>query len=93
MADGNLVMDTAEARNKASEMRNLATQIEDLLNDVSKKIDEINNVDTGIYQGSKKPAELRAELDEFRKMFNLVYGQVLKSSDDIINIANTMDQE
>lgn len=93
MADGNLVMDTAEARNKASEMRNLATQIEDLLNDVSKKIDEINNVDTGIYQGSKKPAELRAELDEFRKMFNLVYGQVLKSSDDIISIANTMDQE
>jgi hypothetical protein len=93
MADGNMVMDTAEGRNKATEMRNIAIQIEDLLNDVSRKIDEINNVDTGIYQGGKRPAELKAELDEFRRMFANVYGQILKSSDDIALIANTMEQE
>lgn len=93
MANGIMIVDTDEARNKAREMRNIATEIEDLLNDVSKKIDEINNVDTGIYQGNKRPAELKAELDDFRKLFDLVYGQVLKSSDDIVNIANTMDQE
>ena len=93
MADGIMVMDTAEARNKAAEMKNIAREIDDLLSDVSKKIDEINNVDTGIYQGSKKPAELKAELDEFRKLFSSVYGQVLKSADDITSIANTMDQE
>ena len=29
----------------------------------SPKIDEINNVDTGIYQGNKRPAELKAELE------------------------------
>ena len=87
MANGIMIVDTDEARNKAREMRNIATEIEDLLNDVSKKIDEINNVDTGIYQGNKRPAELKAELDDFRKLFDLVYGQVLKSSDDIVNIA------
>ena len=93
MADGIMVMDTAEARNKASEMKTIAREIESLLNDMSKKIDEINNVDTGIYQGTRKPAELRAELDDFRKLFDRVYGQVLKSADDITTIANTMDQE
>ena len=55
---------------KAAEMKNIARDIEDLLNDVSKKIDEINNVDTGIYQGNRKPAELKAELDEFEKKSN-----------------------
>ena len=93
MANGIMVVDTEEARTKAREMKNIAIDIEELLNDVSKKIDEINNVDTGIYQGNKKPAELKAELDDFRKLFNLVYGQILKSADDIVNIANTMDQE
>ena len=93
MADGIMVMDTAEARSKASEMQTIAREIESLLNDMSKKIDEINNVDTGIYQGSKKPAELRAELDDFRRLFDKVYGQVLKSADDITVIANTLDQE
>ena len=38
-------------------------------------------------------SELKAELDEFRKLFNLVYGQVIKSADDITNIATTMEQE
>ena len=42
---------------------------------------------------NKKPAELKAELDEFRKLFNLVYGQVIKSADDITNIATVMEQE
>ena len=105
MADGIMVMDTAEARTKASEMKTIAQEIESLLNDMSKKIDEINNVDTGIYQGNKRPAELKAaklsaedkalkaELDDFRKLFDRVYGQVLKSADDITAIANTMDQE
>ena len=58
MADGIMVMDTAEARIKASEMKTIAQEIESLLNDMSKKIDEINNVDTGIYQGNKRPAVL-----------------------------------
>ena len=93
MADGIMVMDTAEARTKASEMKTIAQEIESLLNDMSKKIDEINNVDAGIYQGNKKPAELRAELDQFRGMFNLAHEQIVKSANDIIRIANTMENE
>lgn len=93
MANGISVMNTAEARAKASEMKTIAHDLESLLNDVSKKIEEIDNVDTGIYQGNNKPAELRAELDSFRQVFNLAYDQIIKSADDITLIANTMDQE
>lgn len=91
MADGILVMNPEEARAKASEMTKIAYQLENLLNDVSKKINEIDNVDTGIYQGNRKPAELRAELDEFRTMFSLAYEQIIKSANDITAIANTIE--
>ncbi len=93
MANGIVVMNTAEAKAKAAEMKKIAVDLESLLNDVSGKINEIDNVDTGIYQGNKRPAELRNELDEFRKMFNLAYEQIVKSADDITAIANTIEQE
>lgn len=93
MADGILVMNPEEARAKASEMSKIAYQIETLLNDVSKKISEIDNVDTGIYQGNRRPAELRAQLDEFRSLFNLAYEQIIKSANDITTIANTIEMQ
>ena len=37
MADGRLVMNPAEARAKASEMKNIANELETLLNNVSRK--------------------------------------------------------
>ena len=37
--------------------------------------------------------ELRAELDQFRGMFNLAHEQIVKSANDIIRIANTMENE
>ena len=69
MADGKILMNPAEARVRANEMTKIASELEMLLNDISRKMEEIDNVDTGIYQGDKKPAELRAELDQFRGMF------------------------
>jgi len=93
MANGIVVMNTAEARANAAEMKKIAVDLESLLNDVSKKIEEIDNVDTGVYQGNRRPAELRAELDQFRNVFNLAYEQIIKSADDITAIANTIEAE
>ncbi len=93
MADGRMIVDPAEARAKAMRMQTIANELESLLNNVSKEIEKIDNIDTGIYQGNRKPAELRAELDRFRNMFKLTYGQVIKSANDIITIANTMEAE
>ena len=93
MANGIIVMNTAEARANAAEMKRIAVDLENLLNDVSKKIDEIDNVETGTYQGNKRPAELREELNSFRSVFNLAYEQILKSADDITAIANTIEAE
>lgn len=93
MADGIMVMSPGEARVKANEMKKIAYDLESLLNDVSKKMEEIDSVETGIYQGSRRPAELRAELDAFRNTFNLAYEQIIKSANDIILIANTVEAE
>ena len=93
MANGITVMNPAEARAKAAEMKKIAGELEALLNDVSMKINEIDNTETGTYQGSKKPAELRAELNEFRGMFVRVYEQIDKSAKNIIEIANTKENE
>lgn len=93
MADGRLVMNPAEARAKASEMKNIANELETLLNAVSRKMQEIDNTETGIYQGSRRPAQLREELDSFRATFNLAHEQIVKSANDIITIANTAEAE
>ncbi len=91
MADGIMIINPAEARAKATRMITIANQIEELLNNISREIDKIDNVDTGIYQGNKNPAQLKADLAEFRSKFNLTYGQVIKSANDIISIANAKE--
>ncbi len=93
MADGKMRINPAEARNKAIRMRTVATNLENLLNNVSREFNKINDVDEGIYQGNKNPAALRAELDSIKNLFHLTYEQILKSADDIITTANTMEAE
>jgi hypothetical protein len=93
MQNGVVVISPQEAIRKAGEMKTLAGQIEELLNTVSKRISEVDNVDTGMYQGRKKPAELRAELDSFRDVFNLAYEQIIKSADDIVTLANVSENQ
>ncbi|MDD5888529.1 MAG: hypothetical protein PUC82_03460 [bacterium] len=91
MADGKMIIDPAEARAKAMRMDTIATQIEELLNNISKEIDLIDNVESGVYQGNRNPAQLKADLAAFRSKFNLTYGQVRKSAKDIIEIANAKE--
>lgn len=93
MQDGGNIISPAIAKDNAQQMIRIADTLKDLLNNVSKKIDEINNEQTGLYQGNRKPAQLKEELNAFRGLFENTYGQITKSASDIINIANTMENE
>ena len=46
MADGKFLMNPAEARVRANEMIKIASELEDLLNNISRAMEEIDNVDT-----------------------------------------------
>lgn len=91
MSMGNLVITPEIARERAAEMKSLADELRNLLDVVSKEIDKIDNVDTGIYQGNGRPAEIKAELDQFRSHFSLAYAQIEKSADNIVEIANSVE--
>lgn len=93
MADGILKLSPAEARAKAQEMKKIADEMQTLLNEVSVRMEEIDDVETGMYQGDNRPAQLRAELDDFRAIFNNAYEQITKSSNDIITIANVSEAQ
>ena len=89
--NGVMIISPEDAILKAEEMKKVAGEIEGLLNNVSTKINEIDDVEAGVYQGRKNPAQLRAELDNFRDTFNLAYEQIIKSADDIIVVARTSE--
>lgn len=93
MADGILKLSTSEAIAKAQEMQKIADEMQTLLEEVSTLMKDVDDVETGMYQGQNRPAQLRAELDEFSSIFNRAYEQITKSSNNIINIANVSQQQ
>lgn len=93
MADGKLVMTPADARARANEMKTIANNLDTLLRDVKAKMEEVDDEGTGMYQGNKKPAQLRTELNAFSATFYQAYDQIIKSADDIILIATTAEAE
>jgi len=93
MADGRFVMSPAVAKDKAEQMIAMGRQLEELFNTVTKKIQEIDNTSTGIYQGDRKPAELRAELESFRGTFERAVAQIIKSATDIKIMATVKENE
>lgn len=80
MADGNSKMDPHEAMDKADKMNDIASEIQDLLVLIKNRFDEIDNVETGTYQGSEKAVQLKSELDEFSNVFEPIYNQIVKSA-------------
>lgn len=86
-------IDPREAKAKADTMKNLARDIESLLNKVSSKLAEVNDEDTGMYHGARKPSELKAELDDYKATFHKFYEQVETYANNIITIAETMIAE
>ncbi len=79
-----------EAMSKANNMKSIASNIEELLNKASRKLEEINDEDVGMYHGQRRPSELRAELDEYKQTFSRFHGQIDAYSDSIIAIAQKM---
>ena len=93
MADGRFVMSPADARDKAEQMIAMGRQLGDLFDTVTKKIQEIDNTSTGTYQGDRKPAELRAQLESFRGTFERAVDQIIKSATDIKVMATVKENE
>ena len=93
MADGLLKLSRTAARGKAAEMKKIGADVLDLLDRVSKKMEEIDSVEHGVYQGDNRPAQLRAELDSFRGLFNLAYDQIVKFADNVIETVNKAENE
>lgn len=92
MADGKLIMSPSEARAKAQNMIQIASQLESLLKRVSQKMNEIGSLEAGVYH-SMKAQQLSAELSLCASTFDSVYGQIIKSANDIIAIADIKEQE
>ena len=82
-----------EARSKASNMKQLADELHELLDLITKAFNEVNRDDSTMYKGTKAAGELRAELDDFSSTFNSVYEQITKSADNIIATANIKEAE
>ena len=82
-----------EAMSKANSMKGIAQDIETLLNKVDTRMRDINDEDTGMYHGGRKPSELRAELDEYKQGFYRFHEQIDAFADNIIRIAERMLQE
>ena len=91
--NGVVVISPAEAINKAEEMKKIANSLNELFKTVSARIDEVDNVETGMYQGRKNPAELKEELKGFERTFSLAYEQIIKSADDIIALARISENQ
>ena len=93
MADGRFSMSPMVARDKADQMMAMGRQLDELFNTVTKKIQEIDSRETGTYQGDKKPAELRAQLESFRGTFERAVEQIMKSAMDIKVMATVKENE
>jgi len=91
--DGQVKILPEEARARANSMKSDAKNLESLLNDVRKKMEDINDESLGTYHGAKRPSELKAELDAFSATFSKFYEQIEKYANDVIAVANTMENE
>ena len=93
MQNGGNIISPAIAKDNANQMIIIANTLNDLLNNVSRAINDVNSEEAGIYFGGKNPVQLREDLDTFRSKFEYIYGQITKSANDIIKIADTMENE
>lgn len=90
MADGIAKIQPAEAVSKAESMRQIANNIEMLLNEVDKRMQEINDESVGMYHGQYRPSELRSQLDSYRAQFNRFHEQIDSFANNVVNIAQQM---
>jgi len=87
------IVETDQARTEASNMVKTADAIEALLTKVSDEMAKLNEKGEGVYYGAdgSKAQLLKDQVDDIRVEFHRIYEQVLKSADDINEIARSME--
>lgn len=88
--DGKALIKPEDAKMSAEMMKELANTVEMILDDVSKRMQDINDESVGMYHGQRKPSELREQLDNYRPLFVLFHDQIRAYADQVILTANTM---
>ena len=74
---GVLKLDPNEALSKANDIRTYATNVQEILEVMTKAMNEIDNESTGIYQGTNKARELKEKLDIIHSNFEPIYNQII----------------
>lgn len=91
--DGVAKLNPSEATYMASVLRNNAAEIENLLNDVRTRMQDVNDSDVNMYHGKYKPSELKDELDQYASGFPAFHQQVDEYAALIDEICRTMENE
>lgn len=86
---GVLKIDPNEALSKASNIRTYATNVQDVLEVISKAMNEIDDEGSGLYQGTNKARELKEQLEIIKTNFEPIYNQIMEFSNQIVAAANT----
>ena len=71
-------------------MRNVASELNALLDDVDRRMQLIDSEDERIYSGSVGSASVRAEFDTYRREFIKFYSQIQKYAQNVDESANQM---
>ena len=88
--DGKALIKPEDAKMSANMMKELANTVEMILEDVSTRMNDINDESVGMYHGQYKQSELRDKLDTYKATFSLFHDQIRAYADQVVLTANTM---
>jgi len=84
-----------EARERAASLKNSAETMKSILdavNDQMERIGDSSNDQTVAY-ASKTDTEIRADFEKLYAEFPRFYNEIIKNAEDIVTIANTLEQQ
>lgn len=86
---GNLKIDANEAKSKAMNIRTYANRVQEILEVISKAMNDIDNEGTNLYQGTSKSQELKEQLEIIKTNFEPIYNQIMAFANQIDATANS----
>ena len=90
---GNLKIDKSEALSKSSNIRTYANNVKDILEAVSAKMNEIDDENAGIYQGTSRSRDLKEQLDVIKQNFEPIYNQIMAFANQIDMTVNAASNQ
>ena len=79
-----------EAHANAQRMREIASNLNEILNSIDARMREIDDVEAGVDAGSRSSSFARTEFENLIQEFPKFYEQVNLFADDVDEAANTM---